>query len=273
MRSWMEEKGWLQGCIIYGEDLAIINKLLMDPLPEDAVLVAASQSCDIANLSEPYIEFSIGTVIPKIDGNFTFNKNPRKLHLSFEHELNGNISELKVELIASKKIQIEKECLPKTFEPNQSFALTAHNIGIYVDWLASRYKRPALPTQFDRRFDDAWRKKKRLKQSESVSEFLIGIYIKIYPEIELKTEPYDVQLLALVVPDLAREQFSHIENLLKQYVESMREAGFILDTEQPFRITTEAKISVATLKQFKRFNLDELSHKHEHPLPSEFHQP
>lgn len=272
MRSWMEEKGWLQGRIIHGNDLNYIRELGYQ-LGEDAVLIAASQSCDIANTSDPYIEFSVGKILSEVNGNFTFNKNPRRLHLTFEHNIKGEIRSFHTELLAHEKIQIDKDQFPQNIKPNNDFILTTHNMSIYVDWLASRYKRPALPTQFDKRFDEAWLKKKRVKKSELVSKYLIGIYIKLYPDIELVTEPYNVQLLALVIPKLSAEQLKEITDLLDQYVSAMKTAKFNLDDTKAYEVKTEDKVSVATLKQFKRFNLDELSHKHDHPLPTEFHQP
>lgn len=269
----MEKNGWLQGRIVFGEDLKVFRELNPN-IQEDDILIVASQSCDVANFSEPLIELSIGKIMSKVDGNFTHNKNPRKLHISVERNcaIHGP-DQIHIELLAHQKISIPKDSLPNNIEPHPDLVFTNHNLSMYVDWLAGRYKRPALPTLFDKRFDEAWKKKRRLKSSEAVSEHLIGIYVKIFPEEELETDPYTVDLLALVTPDLSTEENTKIENLLKEYVDAMQRAGFTINQENPYVIRTEAKVSIATIKQYKRFNLDELSHKNDHPLPSGYHKP
>ena len=133
-----------------------------------------------------------------------------------------------------------------------------------MDWLVARYKRPAFPTEFDKRVDEAWKKDKRKKAASKVSDKLIGIYAKVYPDTEImESENYAVDLLALVIPNLTTEEQQEIQSLIDQYKTALLEAG--MDVE-PEKILTEFQVSVGSLKQYKRFNLDELSYKNDHPL-------
>lgn len=269
MRSWMEEKGWRQGSIIIGEDIKVFKDIGENVNP-DTILIVASQSCDIANNSEPHIEFSIGKEVDCLDGNFTYNKNPRRLHLICNTNLSNQPQNLNIELFAHEKICVDKTKFSTQFEPNKNYQLLDKELSIYVDWLAGRYKRPALPTKFDERFDNAWKKDKRRKSSGKLSEDLIGIYIKIFPDEEIdEDQPYEVELLVLVTPEA---DHSRIKILMQQYVDAMKSANFILDSENPFHIRTEHQVSIGTLRQYKRFVLEDLSHKHDnHPLPCEIH--
>src|SRR5690606_38813831 len=98
-------------------------------------------------------------------------------------------------------------------------------LDFYVDWLAARYKRPAFPTEFDRRIDSAWDKSKRKKAASKVSNKLIGIYAKVFPDREITlSENYSVDLLALTVVDLSVEDRKAIEQLIGQYKQALLDA-------------------------------------------------
>ena len=87
MRHWMESAGWLQGSIVKCENVAQLLKLIgkSDRIDNpDVILIVASGSCDIANEADLVIEFSIARSIQEINGNFSYNKNPRCLHCTLE---------------------------------------------------------------------------------------------------------------------------------------------------------------------------------------------
>ncbi|MHA3112914.1 hypothetical protein [Acinetobacter sp. ANC 4193] len=264
----MEESGWLQGHIVKHEDVANLLELAgkSDLLDNDnnVLLIVASGSCDVANKGDLIIEFSVARYIEH-DGNFgnyCFNKNPRRLNCTLESIASGN---LYISLQAYEKISVIKDKIPEGISPNLEIQFTKSELGFYVDWLASRYKRPAFPTEFDRRIDAAWKKEKRRKAAIKVSDKLIGIYAKVYPDKEIiETDNYSVDLLALVT-DLDSDQ-TEVEKLVDQYKKALQDAK--MDVGE-VKITTEFKVSVGTLKQYKRFNLDELSYKSDDPLPPE----
>lgn len=263
----MEESGWLQGCIVKPEDVAHLLDLAgkSELFSDDVLLIVASGSCDVANSSDLVIEFSIARYVDKDPsfGNFCFNKNPRKLNCTLE-SLQGNKY---VTLIAFEKICIIKDDIPEGILPNLEIQFTQDELNFYIDWLASRYKRPAFPTEFDRRIDAAWKKDKRKKAVSKVSNNLIGIYAKVYPDKEISDgENYFVDLLALVVPNLEDEDLKAINSITDKYKEALIEAKMNVGET---KTVTEFQVSVGTLKQYKRFNLDELSYKNDDPLPPE----
>ncbi len=268
MRHWMESAGWLQGSIVKNEDVAqllkLANKLELIDEPE-IVLIVASGSCDIANNSDPILEFSVGRRINKIDGNFSLNKNPRRLQCRVESS--ADLSQVNLELKAYEKIVIIKDAISHEIRPDNTMQFTQYEMNFYVEWLAGRYKRPAFPTEFDKRIDNAWDKSKRKKAAAKVSEKLIGIYAKVYPDSEISEDKnYAVDLLALTIEDLKDSDKDEIEKLINQYRSALLAAR--MDVGKPI-IASEFKVSVGKLRQYKRFNLDELSYKNDDPLPPE----
>lgn len=263
----MENAGWLQGSIVKNENVAQLLKLANKPElinQPDIILIVASGSCDIANNSDPILEFSIGRRIDKIDGNYSLNKNPRCLQCRAE---SAESVEINVELKAYEKIIIAKECIPHEIRPDNALQFTQYELNFYVEWLAGRYKRPAFPTEFDKRIDNAWNKSKRKKAAAKVSEKLIGIYAKVYPDSEISEDKnYMVDLLALTIGDLNDSDKAEIERFVDLYRSALLTAK--MEVGEPI-IASEFKVSVGKLRQYKRFNLDELSYKNDDPLPPE----
>ena len=90
--------------------------------------------------------------IQVIDGNSTYNKNPRILHttiLSKTHD-EDIFSEFNIELKAFEKVSIRMEDIV-ALKPNQNRVLEDRQLKSYVAWLVCRYSRPSLPTSFNKR--------------------------------------------------------------------------------------------------------------------------
>ncbi|MFX5408216.1 hypothetical protein ABTD46_16960 [Acinetobacter baumannii] len=269
MRHWMEDAGWRQGSIVNQDDIETILSTSNITFSEEIILIVASGSCDVANMADPYIEFSVARRVQPYNGTFGSNKNPRKLHLKMqflysEKEINSE----GIELLGHEKIQIVKEGIPENILPDPTRTLTSNELRYFVDWLAGRYKRPAFPTTFDRRLDAVWLKKKRLKAADKVNELVLGVYAKVHPEIELEEhENYSVNMFVMVKQGLSEEQKLSIQPLIDSYKEAFTEAKMDLDTNIP--IITEDKISVQRFKEYQRFNMDELSYKSDGPYPTD----
>ncbi|MFW1664646.1 hypothetical protein [Acinetobacter ursingii] len=265
----MEELGWRQGSIVSQQHVNTILLSCKLPYSEEIILIVASGSCDVANLNDPYIEFSIAKKIDSYNGTFGFNKNPRKLHLKMDILL----SEMEmisgaVELLGHEKIQIKKTDIPEGIVPDRTKILSVQELRYYVDWLAGRYKRPAFPTTFDRRLDAVWVKKKRLKEADKVNDLILGVYAKVYPEAELSEhQNYAVNMFVMVRSNLSIEEKASVQSLIDSYKEAFTEAHMQLDTSIP--MITEDKISVQRFKEYQRFNMDELSYKNNGPYPTD----
>lgn len=133
--------------------------------------------------------------------------------------------------------------------------------------MAARYNRPALPSAFERRFNDEWKKIKGDKYIKKVSQHIVGVYIDIFPDKEIEDdESYSVNLLFLITKESRdnSEILQKIEELTSKYKQVMIDAGFDMGE---IAITIKEEISVATLESYKRLIYDNLSYKNEEPLP------
>ncbi len=265
----LEKAGWRQGSVVDSSDLEHLLELAgMEPKP-DLVLVLASQSCDIANNNiglDPYVELSIARKIEEPVGHFTHNKNPRTLHthIMFRTGDGDVFVEENIELLAFEKAFIPKENLVD-LQPDPDRALEDRHQKSYVAWLAARYSRPAFPTAFNERVRAADPKGKLRDKSKKGNEQLAGIYVKIMPDAEVEgDETYNVNLLGLL-PAGFDEDTSKAENAINAYADVLRNAGMgVVST-----VRKEDEVSIAGIKDFKRFYLDDLSFREGTPQPPE----
>lgn len=265
--SRLEKAGWRQGSILESQYVAEALSFSNTPHSENTILIVASQSCDIANnniTADPYIELSIARVIADLDGNLTHNKNARMLHTKIMVSTNNSdvYEELNIELKAFEKVHIPKEKFTQ-FSLDVDKTLEAKQLDSYIAWLAARYSRPALPSEFNSRISSSQSKLK--KKAKSVNEHLSGIYVEIMPDAEISPdEIYKVNLLGLVSPSFNGDM-EKIKSSITAYAEIFENAGMNVIS----MVEKEDSISVATIKRFKRFYYDDLSFKTDAPLPSE----
>ena len=256
----LEEIGWRQGSILKNGD---INQFI-EVVNENPILIIASQSCDIANSNDPYIEISVGITIETQNGNNTFNKNARTLHTEVLCRTNNTeIYERRfLELQAFEKIQVPKEQFLE-LSPDNEMLLSGKYLDSYACWLAARYSRPALPTTFNNLIDSVDPKNKRKKKAKQMDSSLSGIYVEIFPDAELsKEEIYRVNLLGLVASDFNGD-ITKLEESVNSYADIMRKAGMVVTVS----VKPEDQISVAMIKRFKRFYYDDISFRSDSPKP------
>ena len=260
---------WYQGAIVDQTDNAMILEGSGLSDDDSLTLVVASHSCDIANRNfqdEPCIELSVARSINQLNPQLTANLNPRKLHTSLMVRTNDRsiFKEQYVELLAFEKHQVPKQrFIDVQPDPNRQFS--DQYLYAYVAWLAARYSRPALPDEFDQRIAAVGKTKKHRKLAKQLNPYLSGIYVEIQPNCGIpETENYRVNLLGLVSPDFAGDVTSLMSSL-QQYADIMAEAKM----DVIVKIRREDEVSVADIKRFQRFYYDDLSFKHDAPLPAE----
>jgi hypothetical protein len=268
--SQLEEAGWRQGSVVSASDIQqLIDIIGGISFTEDLMLIVASQSCDIANNNvdtDPYIELSVARKIEAPKGHLTHNKNPRILHTHITcRTSDGDVfTEENLELMAFEKIALPKERLAG-LQPDSDRVLEDRQLKSYVAWLAARYSRPALPTKFNDLIRAADPKGKLRDKAKTGNEQLVGIYVEIIPDAEIKDdESYNVNLLGLLPAGFSGDS-NKAENAINAYADVLRSTGM----EVTVATRTEDQISLAAIKRFKRFYYDDLSLKEETPLPPE----
>ncbi|GHU03652.1 hypothetical protein FACS1894205_0560 [Alphaproteobacteria bacterium] len=114
-------------------------------------VVVITHDCDLPHDSEPCVEVIIAESVtrdPKPDPQFSYAKNPRRLHLAYEGTDDApSIFELR---------HVERRNVPKSdfvayAVKDNSLALAVEAKRTLKQWLAARYGRPAFPNNFERR--------------------------------------------------------------------------------------------------------------------------
>ncbi len=266
----LEKLGWRQGSVVKKQDVPELLAFVgADGISSDAHLIVASQSCDITNNStenDPNVELLIARPISQKDGNLTYNKNPRQLHTELK-VFTGNadlFSYESVEIKIAERILVPKEHLAN-FSPNDSAQLETDQLESCVNWLSARYNRPALPTVFNNRISQADPKAKLRKKAKALNDKLSGIYVEIIPFDELSEgENYVVNLLGLV-SEINESEIPKAESSLAAIAGILTAAKMEVKTA----VLSEAEISLARIKRFKRFYFDDLSFRDDTDLPPE----
>lgn len=267
--SELESSGWRQGSVVNPQDLLGLlsqHELVID---EDTYLIVASQSCDIAHHdldADPYIELSIARTITKLDGQRTHNKNPRVLHTKLSTRTGDSrvSAERLVALRAFEKISVPKKAF-KGLQPDSDIILEDPELTGYSAWLAARYSRPALPTKFNDLIAQADPKGKPRDKAKKGNEALSGIYVEVTPDAEIEDgEVYEVNLLGLLPAGFDGDTLK-ADNAIKAYSDVLKSAGMSVS----HAVRREDDISIAVIRRFKRFFLDDLSFKRDSPHPPE----
>lgn len=148
MSDWNREILWRQGHLLDSGTIKALG-ISDSESPEKTAVIIVSHDCDLVQSiqREPHVEVIVGRLFPgKPDGNFTYSKNARKLHLEI---LQGNQTAV-LELISTGKRSISKKELLGA-HPDPDLKVGRRGLEILQNWLAARYRRAAFPDEFDHR--------------------------------------------------------------------------------------------------------------------------
>lgn len=191
--AWSRDTPWTQGALLSGPSL----QKLHPAASEHQVALAISHSCDIANdpAKEPNVEFVLGRLIEKRDGNLTRAKNPRVLHLTVTFAGEPVV----IEMSAIDKFSILKDHL-NSYLPDVALNLEPGELTILQAWLAARYKRQALPGALQDRLRDIV---KVLEQNgQRNTDGVLGYWLDYQPREELAAaEPYELWVYVVYLTD------------------------------------------------------------------------
>lgn len=260
--SKIEQREWEQGRFLKRSDvMQILHEEGVSESTETLTLIVASQSCDVVHHSiedEPYVELSIAKSITSENGNFTHNKNPRKIHISVEEIIDGGLRLLAYELLACEKIRICREKLANIF-PDKNISMNEAVKSIYTSWLAGRYSRLALPSSFNNLLSGNTVRKKYSKAVRKAKD-LSGIYISLLPDRDLNNgESYDVNLLGTYPAGLSADKakVNEITEIVCEIAEILKGVGMNVRNN----VSSEEEISIAVIRRYKQLAFDDVSFK------------
>jgi hypothetical protein len=196
MAAWGRDTPWRQGHVLPDDAAEAVG--VLTEAPTGAVAIVVSHDCDLAQdpSVEPRVEVIVGRRITTANGNFTYAKNARRLHLTFS----GGAEHLTAELEASRKSPVAKDQLAE-YEPIETVRLTPIEHNILQRWLAARYRRSAFPDEFDRRLERTGVRDRLSNILKSAGALIAAIYFDVDQGEEISRtgsdDPYTLAIYLL----------------------------------------------------------------------------
>lgn len=251
--------------------------------PDATCVVVISHDCDLANdhlASEPSVEIILGRVVPNANGNFSWGKAPRTLHLEMLH--NGH--PVVIELVATQKQQIPKPQLA-AFSHDPAFHLAPRMLSVLRHWLAVRYRRAAFADPFVERMENTKLGTRLARLLEPYGDVISAIFFDVdYGEERDHSDgsPYELSIVLTYVPgddpDAAYEEAEPVESA----VEKLFSSRLFDKTSETWKeialrkcaLISEDDLSVSQAKLFMQWRLEHMSLRSEedHPCPLEFNE-
>jgi hypothetical protein len=181
--DWDRDTPWRQGHLLT-EDAQRALDLNHPEYPDQTVIVMVSHDCDLAQSAErePVAEVIIGRWVEKPDGNYTNAKTARTIHLAFK---DTDDKPYWAEFEAPNKRAIPKDAL-SSFGPRVSTQLNPDARETFQRWLASRYRRPAFPTEFERRLKNEGRLAERISKAvQPLGNLIVALLFDVDGGVEL----------------------------------------------------------------------------------------
>lgn len=261
----LRAKNWRQGTIVDPAFNKAAFDLIQEALDADDRLVVISQSCDLLQIddaAEPEVELLILYRIEALNGNFTNNKHPRRIHIQ-SHSGGGP---LPYSATQQGKVRIPRSQL-LDWNPAAYEFLERNQISNLARWLAARYVRAAFPDQFEENIRSVKGHDRKLRKlAKKISADVTGIYLNLSPFRDLEEgEQYSVELLALVLPGQP-EDAPEIVTPMKDMEGLFRAAG--IDVQMSIRAENKVPYSMFR-NDFKPWDFDSISLNQDppHELP------
>lgn len=267
MSEWNRDTPWRQGHLLDHDAIEALGLTLPDLPVEQHAVVVASHDCDLAQSphAEPLVEIIVGRMIERSDGNYTYAKTARKLHVQFS----GNAN-FWGDLVATAKFSVPKSELCR-FSPRTDAVLDAENRSIFQLWLASRYRRSAFPDEFEQRLKDSKLDAKISRVLKPHGESITGIFFDVDGGDEVKRDgPLDTYRLEIYVlygdaPDpgaaaqIAETIATEIATAFEAKLISTKDGMWQQIELASCEAISEAALSYQSFRQLKRWRLDHLS--------------
>lgn len=262
--AWSRDTLWRQGSVLSQGDFQRVD---LTETSDAGLAIAISHDCDIANdnlSAEPYVEFILGRIREKADGNCTYGKNPRKLHLEYTNAGKPVF----IELIASEKRQVSKDLL-ESVHPDHTYEI-AGSLQILQSWLAARYRRHALPNSLVERLRPVFIFIE--KEGKKNSSGILSFRLSYDPQEELSpNEPYELWLSIVYVTDkeeycsMAEEIAQKLNAKFPDLLNETKDNGPV-DLRQ-CEAVSETEFTLRDMRDTVEYHAEHLSYRSDPPGP------
>lgn len=189
---------WRQGDLLTRETAAKLTTL-RGTVGEEHRVVVITHDCDLPHDSETSVEVIVADVVGTPNPQFSYAKNPRKLHLGYE--VAGEQSVV-IELRHAERRVVSKGEFEKHAARDAHASLPAEGKRALKQWLAARYGRPAFPNAFEGRLRMAADKKNSVERLigkilEPEARHLVGLFFDLGEQRSAEVsvgEPYTLSI-------------------------------------------------------------------------------
>jgi len=270
---------WRQGDLLTQETAAKLPAL-NGAAGEAHRVVVITHDCDLPNNSETSVEVIIADVVEAANAQFSYAKNPRKLHL--DYQVTGGHSV--VELRHAERRIIPKDEFKKHAARDNYASLPTDGKRTLKQWLAARYGRPAFPNAFENRLRKEVSRKNSVERQigkilEPEAKHLVGLFFDLGEQRSAEVpegEPYALSIS--VVYDAteggpqARQSAAKVADQLRELFE---QAYGKPDTATDIAIdaceaVADTSITLADLRRVDQWRLEYISltdHDHGNFMP------
>lgn len=266
---------WRQGHVLT-TDAAKRLHLVTEEESTNRVVIIISHDCDLVRDSsvEPMVEVIIGRLIDRADGNFTYGKSSRRIHLPATH----NGIPVHLELLATDKRITKKECLID-HEPGTAMTIAPRELNILQHWLAARYRRSAFPDAFNDHLKQQRLDQRLVRIIKPLGNHLVAVFFEVNADVEPEQkdadDPYVLSVYLLYSTDtdpLAAEEAA--KTAAQTITDEFRERCFDQKSEEwngiELLVCEPISDEALTYKQslmLKRWNADDISLREDPPQP------
>ena len=171
---------WRQGDLLTLDAAAKLTEL-NGAVGETHRIVVITHDCDLPNDGETSVEVIVTDVVAAANPQFSYAKNPRKLHLGYE--IAGGQS-IVIELRHAERRILSKAEFAKHAAKDGTASLPVDAKRALKQWLAARYGRPAFPNAFEDRLRKSVGKKNTVERQigrilEPEAKHLVGLFFDL----------------------------------------------------------------------------------------------
>lgn len=224
-RDKIKNNGWRFGVCFSAESAPDLFVCLTPAHKDDAATyIVATHDCSLVDprlYEEPYLEYFVARPVSEKNGNFTFAKNIRCLHLDLLKDGALRSYELKM----AERGFIDRAPMDQSM-PDSSVVLTNESKRIFARWIANRYTTRGFPDEFNRRINAVVEGKKAcLKKlfSRPESRQMLGVYIKLTPPDQDLPGSQSYRLVVTLVYEDAAINSEEKRDQLDDYAKAIKE--------------------------------------------------
>lgn len=218
------------------EGMGLINERNV-PVTDEMFFVIVSQTCDISNSNDPYVE---GFIFEKVKPRQAKKGNAIKYTRNYQKILVNEIvneSDDWFLIKKAKRVFLHKDLLIDNLQKidiRQKHVFSKDNCSMLLDWLTKSYTRVALPDGFNQAFFTNCKNEEHPIHTFLIrnKDYILDIFVFCSPLDDENAQKYDVTFTALVSSMCEPDKKESLENEFRELLKTLSQDGGCLNLLQ-----------------------------------------